>query len=85
MINTSLLYIEDTRGQQQGNGPPRLASFPMYSLAIAITAELLQLDTVRIVLFVFRRGIVPLFAVCASERNDNAHSGTPPPKGQRHK
>jgi hypothetical protein len=57
----------------------------MYSVAIAVTAELLQLDTVRIVLLVLRRGIVPLFTVCASERDDSAHSGTPPSKGQRHK
>jgi hypothetical protein len=85
MINTSLLYVEDARGQQQYNGPSRLASFPMYSLAVAKAAELLQLDTVRVVLFVLRRGIVPLFAVCASERDDYAHSGTPPSKGQRHK
>jgi hypothetical protein len=61
------------------------ASFPVHSVAVAEAAKLLQLNAVRVVLLVFRRRVVPLFAVCTSERDNDAHPGAPPLKGQHHK
>ncbi len=50
----------------------------MRSMLVTKLAELLHLDAVGVIPFVFVGRIVPLFAVCACQRNNYPHSSTPP-------
>jgi hypothetical protein len=53
----------------------------MNGLSIAVSAELLELNPVRVVFLVFCRRVVSLFALGASERDNDAHNSAPPSTG----